>query len=585
MAGVAIDTVEDMRRLFDEIPLDRMSVSMTMNGAVLPIMAFYVVAAEEQGVPQDRLSGTIQNDVLKEFMVRNTYIYPPRPSMRIVGDIIRYCTRHLPKFNPISVSGYHIQEAGASADIELAYTIADGLEYLRTGMQTGLSVDEFAPRFSFFFGIGMDLLMEVAKLRAARLLWAIVVRKFDPGDPRSMALRMHCQTSGWSLTAQDPENNIARTAVEALAAVLGHTQSLHTNSLDEAIALPTPQSAEIARNTQLILQEESGLTHPIDALGGSFCVEQLTVELVRRAWSHILEIESYGGMTSAIEHGIPKLRIEESAARRQARIDSGAETIVGMNRYEEDASREPEILEVDNRAVLSAQMSRLDAVRSVRNRERVESALARVRDCAETGRGSLLDVCISAARARATLGEISEALERVFGRHRAETRLVRGAYRSEAMNDPDFQSALAACQKFEARTGRRPRILVAKLGQDGHDRGAKVIASAFADVGFDVDVGPLFQTPDEVARQAVENDVHVVGVSSLAGAHRTLVPDLMRELKALGRDDIVVVVGGVIPERDRADLARAGVAAFFGPGTAISRAAVDIVSRISAVAP
>jgi methylmalonyl-CoA mutase len=581
MAGVAIDTVEDMRRLFENIPLADISVSMTMNGAVLPIMAFYIVAAEEQGVDPIRLSGTIQNDILKEFMVRNTYIYPPAPSMRIVGDIIEYCSERMPRFNPISVSGYHIQEAGGSADIELAYTLADGLEYLRTGLSLGLSVDDFAPRVSFFLGIGMNLLMEVAKLRAARLLWATLVRPFGPKDPKSMALRTHCQTSGWSLTAQDPENNVTRTTVEALAATLGHTQSLHTNSLDEAIALPTPQSAAVARDTQLILQAEAGIIHPVDAPGGAHCIESLTIELARKAWSHIQEVESYGGMTRAIEQGIPKLRIEESAAKRQARIDSGAEIIVGVNRFVDDTAGQPDILEVDNVAVLRAQIERIQAVRRGRDDEEVQDALSRLRNCAESEHGGLLEHCVRAARLRATLGEISATLEQVYGRHRAETRLVTGAYSSEVMNDDQFQTAQAECERFEARFGRRPRILVAKLGQDGHDRGAKVIATAFADIGFDVDVGPLFQTPEEVARQAVENDVHVVGISSLAGGHGSLVPEVIESLREFGRSDIIVIVGGVVPEKDRLNLLGNGVAAVFGPGTVISNAAIETLGLLT----
>ncbi|MDX1740217.1 MAG: methylmalonyl-CoA mutase family protein, partial [Rhodothermales bacterium] len=520
-----------------------------------------------------------QNDILKEFMVRNTYIYPPGPSMRIVGDIIRYCAEHMPRFNPISVSGYHMQEAGASPDIELAYTIADGLEYLRAGLKAGLSVDEFAPRFSFFFGIGMNLLVEVAKLRAARLLWASVVRSFGPKNPKSMALRTHCQTSGWSLTAQDPENNVTRTTVEALAAILGHTQSLHTNSLDEAIALPTPETAEVARNTQLILQNESDITDAVDGVGGSYCIEQLTVELARRAWAHLQEVESYGGMTEAIEQGIPKLRIEESAARRQGRIDSRVETVVGMNRFVDDSVAQPEILEVDNRAVLSAQLTRLAEVRHRRSEKKVDEALEMVRRRART-EGSLLEACVEAARARATLGEISAALESEFGRHVARTHLVSGAYSSEVMSDEQFQKAQLACRQFEADRGRRPRILVAKLGQDGHDRGARVVASSFADIGFDVDVGPLFQTPEEVARQAAENDVHVVGISTLAGGHRALVPELMTALSNMGRSDILVVVGGVVPEKDRDELIQLGVAHVFGPGTVIAEACLAILERL-----
>ena len=579
-AGVAIDSVEDMKILFDQIPLDQMSVSMTMNGAVLPIMAFYIVAAEEQGVAPEKLSGTIQNDILKEFMVRNTYIYPPAPSMQIVGDIFRYCAGNMPKFNCISISGYHMQEAGATADIELAYTLADGLEYVRTGIKSGLDIDAFAPRLSFFWAIGMNYFMEIAKLRAARILWAKMIKQFHPKNPKSMALRTHSQTSGWSLTAQDVFNNVIRTCVEALAAALGHTQSLHTNALDEAIALPTDFSARIARNTQIYLQEETGITKVVDPFGGSYYVEKLTDELMRKAWHHIQEVETLGGMTKAIETGLPKMRIEEAAARRQARIDSGREVIVGVNKYQTNRKEEIEVLEVDNRAVRESQVRRLEEVRRTRNAAEVEAALAALTECAKTGNGNLLELSVRAARARATLGEISMALEKVFGRYTAVNRTISGVYSSESEEDPKFKGVRAQAEEFAAAEGRRPRILVAKLGQDGHDRGAKVIATAFADLGFDVDVGPLFQTPKEAARMAVENDVHVLGVSSLAGGHKTLVPEVIRELEQLGRGDIQVFVGGVIPEQDYSFLRSAGAAGIFGPGSPVPDCARTILDNL-----
>ena len=568
-AGVAIDTVEDMKILFDQIPLDQMSVSMTMNGAVLPVMAFYITAAGEQGVPPEKLSGTIQNDILKEFMVRNTYIYPPAPSMRIIGDIFRYCSEKMPKFNCISISGYHMQEAGATADIELAYTLADGLEYLRTGIAAGLSIDEFAPRLSFFWAIGMNHFMEIAKMRAARVLWAKIVKGFHPENPKSMALRTHSQTSGWSLTAQDVFNNVTRTCVEAMAAALGHTQSLHTNALDEAIALPTDFSARIARNTQIYLQEETGICRVVDPWAGSYFVESLTDSLMRRAWALIQEVEELGGMTKAIETGLPKMRIEEAAARRQARIDSGKEIIVGVNKYRPEREEAIATLEVDNTAVREAQIRRLAAVRAARDEAACQQALAALTRCAETGEGNLLELSVEAARRRATLGEISLALEKHFGRYQAVNRTISGVYSAESHADPEFQKARAMADEFARHEGRRPRILVAKMGQDGHDRGAKVIATAFADLGFDVDVGPLFQTPAEAARMAVENDVHVVGVSSLAGAHKTLVPEVIAELRALGRGDIAVTVGGVIPPQDYEALYAAGAAGVFGPGSVI----------------
>jgi methylmalonyl-CoA mutase len=582
MAGVAIDSILDMRILFDRIPLDRMSVSMTMNGAVLPILALYVVAAEEQGVPPEQLAGTIQNDVLKEFMVRNTYIYPPAPSMRIIADVFAYTSRNMPRFNSISVSGYHMQEAGATADIELAYTLADGLEYVRTGVAAGLDVDAFAPRISFFFAIGMSYLLEVAKLRAARLLWAELLAPFAPKDPKSLKLRTHCQTSGWSLTAQDVYNNVTRTAVEALAAVHGGTQSLHTNSLDEALALPSDFSARIARNTQLQLQQEAGVCDVADPWGGSFCIEQLTAELADKARAHLAEIESLGGMVQAIEAGLPKMRIEESAARAQARIDSGRQVIVGVNRHrlaEEDAL---DVLQVDNAAVREAQLARLAQLKAERDGAATERALAALTEAAR-GDANLLAACIHAARAGATVGEMSLAMEEVFGRHRARIRNISGVYSGEVgESDAAVNRVRERVARFAADEGRRPRLLVAKMGQDGHDRGQKVIATAFADLGFDVDVGPLFQTPGETARQAVENDVHVVGVSSLAAGHLTLVPALKAELAALGRGDILVVVGGVVPPQDHDALRAAGAAAIFGPGTVISEAAEELLAALEA---
>ncbi|HWD00250.1 MAG TPA: methylmalonyl-CoA mutase [Candidatus Sulfopaludibacter sp.] len=579
-AGVAIDSVEDMKILFDQIPLDQMSVSMTMNGAVLPIMAFYIVAGEEQGVAPAKLSGTIQNDILKEFMVRNTYIYPPLPSMHLIGDIFRYCSANMPKFNCISISGYHMQEAGATADIELGYTLADGLEYIRTGIAAGLDIDSFAPRLSFFWGIGMNHFMEIAKLRAARVLWAKIIKSFNPKNPKSMALRTHSQTSGWSLTAQDVFNNVPRTCVEALAAVLGHTQSLHTNALDEAIALPSDFSARIARDTQIYLQEETGVTKVVDPWAGSYYVESLTHELMHKAWHHIQEIEALGGMAKAIETGIPKMRIEEAAARRQAQIDSGRETIVGVNKYRLEEEAPLEVREVDNRAVRDSQLKRLAEIRATRNPSAVKEALEALTDAAKTSTGNLLELAINAARVRATLGEISSALETVFGRYQAVSRTISGVYSSESEGDPEFQKARTMAAEFAAEEGRRPRILIAKMGQDGHDRGAKVIATAFADLGFDVDVGPLFQTPREAARMAVENDVHVLGVSSLAGGHKTLVPDVIAELKTLGREDILVFVGGVIPPQDYDYLYQAGVIGVFGPGSVIPRCAQTILSAL-----
>ena len=580
-AGVAIDSILDMKLLFDQIPLDRMSVSMTMNGAVLPIMAFYIVAAEEQGVPAEKLSGTIQNDILKEFMVRNTYIYPPAQSMRIVGDIFRYCALHMPKFNCISVSGYHMQEAGATADLELAYTLADGLEYLRTGVNAGLHVDEFAPRISFFWGIGMNHFMEIAKLRAARVLWSKIVQRFEPKNPKSLVLRAHSQTSGWSLSAQDPYNNVVRTCVEALAAALGHTQSLHTNALDEALALPTESSARIARNTQILLQQETGITRVIDPWAGSYYLERLTHELMHSAWNLIEEIEQLGGMTKAIEAGIPKMRIEEAAARRQANIDSGQDVIVGVNAYR--AKEEPQIpvLDIDGATVRTAQLTRLKQLKRERNPKAVETALQLLHDCALSGNGNLLECAVNAARARATLGEISSALEEVWGRYEAITRSVSGVYSAGAANAQEFKNAREMVVDFEREEGRRPRILVAKMGQDGHDRGAKVIATALADIGFDVDIGPLFQTPHEVARFAVESDVHIVGVSSLAAGHKSLVPALIEELRVLGHQDIAVVVGGVIPPQDYAFLYEAGVAGIYGPGAVIPVAAQHMLRILS----
>ncbi|MEM6648011.1 MAG: methylmalonyl-CoA mutase [Bacteroidota bacterium] len=578
MAGVAIDSVEDMQRLFDGIPLGTTSVSMTMNGAVLPILAFYIVAAERQGVSADQLAGTIQNDILKEFMVRNTYIYPPAPSMRIVGDIIGYAAQHMPRFNTISISGYHMHEAGAPADLELAYTLADGLEYVRAGLDAGLGIDDFAPRLSFFWGIGMDLLTEVAKMRAGRVLWARLLKPFAPKNPKSMMLRTHCQTSGWSLTAQAPYINVGRTTIEAMAAVLGGTQSLHTNALDEALALPTPFSARIARNTQLILQDETDLTKLIDPLGGAAALEARTEELIDAAWTHLQEIETLGGMTAALNAGIPKQRIEEAATRRQARIDQGDDVIVGVNRYAPDAEAPLDLLRVDNRAVRQQQLERLAALKAERDDGYVQATLERIAAIADGGDGNLLEASVEAARAHATLGEISMALENVFGRYTPPYQAVEGVYREAMTDDTLFAAARAKTRAFETAFGRRPRLLMAKMGQDGHDRGAHVVATAFADLGFDVDVSPLFQTPDEVAQQALDNDVHLVGVSSLAGAHRTLVPELIGLLADQGRPDIQVVTGGVIPPEDYGDLFEAGVAAIFGPGTIIAQAALDILA-------
>jgi len=579
-AGVAVDSVLDMKILFDRIPLDKMSVSMTMNGAVLPIMAFYIVAAEEQGVPLARLSGTIQNDILKEYMVRNTYIYPPDASLRIVADIFSYTSKHMPKFNSISISGYHMHEAGATADLELGYTLADGLEYVRTGLKAGLDIDTFAPRLSFFWAIGMNYFMEVAKMRAARLLWAKLIKPFQPKNDKSMSLRTHCQTSGWSLTAQDPFNNIARTCIEAMAAAMGHTQSLHTNALDEAIALPTDFSARIARNTQLYLQDETGICQVVDPWGGSYYVESLTHHLIQRAWSHIGEIEALGGMAKAIETGLPKMRIEEAAVRRQAHIDSGKEKIIGVNAYRLEQEDPIDILEIDNTAVRERQIRRLAELKANRVDSRVQAALEAITKCAETGNGNLLALAVEAARARASLGEISAAYEKVVGRHQAVIRSVSGVYRSEFAEQEEVQRVRQMTDEFEQVEGRRPRILIAKMGQDGHDRGAKVIATAFADLGFDVDIGPLFQTPEETAKQAVENDVHVIGMSSLAAGHKTLLPQLVEELRKLGREDILIVIGGVIPPQDYEFLTAAGAAAIFGPGTVIPVAAQKVLQEI-----
>ena len=582
MAGVAIDSIYDMRTLFDGIPLSEMTVSMTMNGAVLPVLALFIVAGEEQGVPTQKLGGTIQNDILKEFMVRNTYIYPPTPSMRIVSDIFAYTSQHMPKFNSISISGYHMQEAGATADLELGYTLADGMDYVRAGMNAGLGVDNFAPRLSFFWAIGMNFFMEVAKMRAARMLWAKIMKDFGAENPKSLSLRAHCQTSGWSLTAQDVYNNIIRTCVEALAATHGGTQSLHTNALDEALALPTDFSARIARNTQLFIAQETGTTRVIDPWGGSYYVERLTHELAQKAWAHIQEVEQLGGMAKAIEAGLPKMRIEEAAARAQARIDSGTQTIVGVNRYKPQADKPVDVLVVDNSAVREKQIEKLNRLRGERNEIETKAALDALTQAASSGEGNLLDLSVKAARAKATVGEISEALEQVFGRHRIDTRAVSGIYRQEigAMND-DVRRALEMADAFEANDGRRPRILVAKIGQDGHDRGQKVIASAFADLGFDVDIGPLFATPQECARQAVENDVHIIGVSTLAAAHLTLVPELKAELQSQGRPDIMIVVGGVIPPKDYDALYASGAKAIFGPGTVIAEAAIDLLNKLN----
>lgn len=584
-AGVAIDSVEDMKILFDQIPLDQMSVSMTMNGAVVPIMAFYILAAEEQGVSPEQLAGTIQNDILKEFMVRNTYIYPPAPSMRIIGDIFAYASRFMPKFNSISISGYHMHEAGAPAHIELAYTLADGMEYIRTGLEAGMDIDDFAPRLSFFWGIGMNHFMEIAKMRAGRLLWAKIVNQFSPKNKKSLALRTHCQTSGWSLTEQDPFNNVARTAIEAMAAALGHTQSLHTNSLDEAIALPTDFSARIARNTQLYLQNETDICRVVDPWGGSYYVEYLTKELAEKAWALIEEVEQMGGMTKAIEAGLPKMRIEEAAARKQARIDSGKDIIVGVNKFKPDSEKALDILEVDNQAVRESQIARLNGLKTERDPEKVREALEAITEACHKQGGTdfdsnLLSLAVKAARLRATLGEISEAMEKVFGRYKAVIRSISGVYSAEVSDDENFRVAREMADRFAELEGRRPRLMVAKMGQDGHDRGAKVIATSFADLGFDVDMGPLFQTPEETARQAVENDVHVVGASSLAAGHKTLVPQLIEELRKLGREDIMVIAGGVIPPQDYDFLYKAGVKGVFGPGTIISIAAQKILKEL-----
>lgn len=584
-AGVAIDSIEDMKILFDQIPLDQMSVSMTMNGAVLPIMAFYIVAAEEQGVKPEQLSGTIQNDILKEFMVRNTYIYPPTPSMRIIADIFAYTAKNMPKFNSISISGYHIHEAGAPADLELAYTLADGLEYIETGLKAGLKIDDFAPRLSFFWGIGMNHFMEIAKMRAGRMLWAKLVNRYNPQSSKSLMLRTHCQTSGWSLTEQDPMNNVARTYIEAMAAVLGGTQSLHTNSFDEAIALPTDFSAKIARDTQLFIQKHTQVTKAIDPWAGSYYVEYLTNQLVEKAWGHIEEVEKLGGMTKAIEAGIPKMRIEEAAARKQARIDSGMDKIIGVNMFKLEKEPELDILEVDNKAVRESQIARLQKMKATRDNAKVQAILEKITACAKGEiQGNLLELAVEAARLRASLGEISTALEKVYGRYQATIHSISGVYAKEIANDEAFAKAQALADKFQQVEGRRPRILVAKVGQDGHDRGAKVIATSFADLGFDVDMGPLFQTPKEAARQAIENDVHIVGVSSLAAGHKTLVPAVIAELEAMGRPDIMVVAGGVIPAQDYDFLYEAGVVGVFGPGTVIAKAAIQLLELLIEVA-
>ncbi len=581
MAGVAIDSIYDMRTLFDGIPLDRMSVSMTMNGAVLPVMALYIIAAEEQGVPPEKLAGTIQNDILKEFMVRNTYIYPPGPSVRIIADIFEYTSQRMPKFNSISISGYHMQEAGATADLELAYTLADGVEYVRTGLEAGLNVDAFCPRLSFFWAIGMNYFMEVAKLRAARMLWAKLIKQFAPQNPKSLSLRTHSQTSGWSLTAQDVYNNVTRTCLEALAATHGHTQSLHTNALDEALALPTDFSARIARNTQLFIQQETDTCDVVDPWGGSYFVERLTHDLAQRAWHHIREIEAHGGMTKAIQAGIPKMRIEEASARTQARIDSGQQTVIGVNKYRPSGEEDLNVLRVDNSAVRDAQIANLERLRSERDQAEVDAMLRTLTDVAANKTGNLLEHAVNAARAKATVGEISDALERVYQRYEAPVQSVRGVYASTLENESMTRDVHSLVERFEKLEGRRPRILVAKMGQDGHDRGQKVIASAFADLGFDVDIGPLFRTPAETARQAVENDVHIVGVSSLAAGHLTLVPQLRHELADLQRDDIMIVAGGVIPPDDRQALFDAGAAAVFGPGTVIAEAAAQLVRDLA----
>ena len=578
-AGVAIDSVEDMKILFDQIPLDKMSVSMTMNGAVIPIMAFFIVAAEEQGVSPDKLTGTIQNDILKEFMVRNTYIYPPAQSMRIIADIFRFTSSNMPKFNSISISGYHMHEAGATAELEMAFTLADGLEYVRTGIKAGIKIDSFAPRLSFFWGIGMNFFTEIAKMRAARVLWARIIKDFDPKSEKSMALRTHSQTSGYSLTAQDPYNNVARTTIEALAAALGHTQSLHTNALDEAIALPTDFSAKIARNTQIYLQKETNITRVVDPMGGSRHVEKLTHDLIESSWKIIQEVEEMGGMSKAIEAGYPKMKIEEAAAQKQARIDSGEESIIGVNKFITDEKTDIELLEVDNDQVRKKQIDRINQIKSSRNESEVQKSLTNLENGAN-GTGNLLELAIEAARNRATLGEISLAMEKVFGRFQATNRTISGVYSSAIKNNEDFKKALELSDKFEEFDGRRPRIMIAKMGQDGHDRGAKVIATSFADLGFDVDIGPLFQTPEEVAKQAIENDVHIVGASSLAGGHKTLIPELIEELKKQGRGDILVVAGGIIPENDHQELLSKGVTDIFGPGTIISKAAIKILNKL-----
>ena len=577
-AGVAIDSVEDMKVLFDKIPLDKMSVSMTMNGAVLPILAFYIVAAEEQGVAPELLSGTIQNDILKEFMVRNTYIYPPSPSMKIIADIFKYTSNNMPKFNSISISGYHMQEAGATAEIELAYTLADGLEYIKKGIEAGMDIDTFAPRLSFFWAIGMDHFTEIAKLRAARMLWAKIVKQFNPKNPKSLALRTHCQTSGWSLTEQDPFNNVARTTIEAMAAAFGGTQSLHTNALDEAIALPTDFSARIARNTQIYLQQETQITKTVDPWAGSYHVEKLTEEIANKAWNLIQEVEELGGMTKAIEKGIPKLRIEEAAAQKQAKIDSGQDVIVGVNKYQLKQEDPLHILEVDNEAVRKSQVERLTTLKANRDAKKVENCLKDLTQAAKTNEGNLLDLAVKAARNRATLGEISDALEEVFGRHKAVTKTISGVYSKEIKDDKLFKEAADLANKFAELEGRRPRIMIAKLGQDGHDRGAKVVATGYADLGFDVDIGPLFQTPQEATKQAVENDVHILGISSLAAGHKTLVPQVIAELKKYGREDIMVIVGGVIPAQDYQYLFDSGAVGVFGPGTKIAQAAIDLIT-------
>ena len=577
MAGVAIDSILDMKILFDEIPLDKMSVSMTMNGAVLPIMAFYIVAAEEQGVDIKKLSGTIQNDILKEFMVRNTYIYPPKQSMKIISDIFKYTAKEMPKFNSISISGYHMQEAGATADIELAYTLADGLQYLRAGVEAGLDIDTFAPRLSFFWATGMNYFMEIAKMRAARMLWAKIVKQFNPKNPKSLSLRTHCQTSGWSLTEQDPFNNVARTTIEALAAVFGGTQSLHTNSYDEAIALPTDESARIARNTQKFIQQETDITKSVDPWAGSYYIEYLTDQIAKKAWKLIEEVEELGGMAKAIDSGLPKMRIEEAAAKKQARIDSNQDIIIGVNRYETDVKEEIEILEIDNDLVRKSQIDRLNKLKAERNTKEVELSLEKLKNCAKTGNGNLLELAVDAARKRATLGEISIVLESVFGRYKAVIKSIAGVYSNEMNKDNNFTKAQELSDKFAELDGRRPRILVAKMGQDGHDRGAKIISTSFADLGFDVDIGPLFQTPKEVAKQAAENDVHILGVSSLANGHKTLIPQVIAELANIGRPDILVVAGGVIPQQDYDFLFKAGVIAVFGPGTKIPKAAIEIL--------